>query len=74
MLATAVKRRRRLGLSADTSFDESVPQMVWALVYEPVDPVVDAERLSYRRRYCQRLAAGLNQAIAAGELRARTPS
>jgi AcrR family transcriptional regulator len=44
------------------------PRLVWALVYEPVDPVVDAERLSYRRRYCQRLATALKQAIAAREI------
>ena len=28
----------------------------WALVYEPVDPSVDAERLVYRREYCRRMA------------------
>src|SRR5687768_2873649 len=26
-------------------------RLVWALVYEPVDPLVDAERLVYRRTY-----------------------
>ena len=27
-------------------------RLAWALVYEPVDPLVDAERLVYRRNYC----------------------
>jgi len=33
-----------------------------------VDPLVDAERLVYRRTYCRHMAGLLRQAIAAGEL------
>jgi AcrR family transcriptional regulator len=51
--AKAALRRRRLA---------------WALLYEPVDPAVDAERLVYRRTYCRRMAGLLRQAIAAGEI------
>jgi AcrR family transcriptional regulator len=51
--ATRALRRRRLA---------------WALVYEPVDPLVDAERLVYRRTYCRHMAGLLRQAIAAGEI------
>ena len=51
--ATGVLRRRRLA---------------WALLYEPVDPLVDAERLVYRRTYCRQMAGLLRQAIAAGEI------
>jgi AcrR family transcriptional regulator len=43
-------------------------RLVWALVYEPVDPLVDAERLAYRRKYSERLAAALQIGITAGEI------
>jgi AcrR family transcriptional regulator len=42
-------------------------RLAWALVYEPVDPLVDAERLVYRRNYCRSMAALVRQGIAAGE-------
>ena len=45
----------------------------WALVYEPVDPSLDADRLEYRRLYRQRMAALLAAAIAAGELPEQDP-
>jgi AcrR family transcriptional regulator len=51
--ATRALRRRRLA---------------WALLYEPVDPLVDAERLVYRRTYCRHMAGLLRQAVAAGEI------
>jgi AcrR family transcriptional regulator len=44
------------------------PRLAWALVYEPVDPQVDAERLAYRRTYCRHMAALLRAGIAAGEI------
>ena len=47
------------------------PRLAWALVYEPVDPLVDAERLVYRREYCRQMAALLRLGIAAGELPAQ---
>jgi len=43
-------------------------RLAWALVHEPVDPLVDAERLVHRREYCRHMAALLRQGIAAGEL------
>jgi AcrR family transcriptional regulator len=43
-------------------------RLAWALLHEPVDPLVDAERLVYRRTYCRNMAALLRQAIAAGEI------
>jgi AcrR family transcriptional regulator len=42
--------------------------LAWALVYEPVDPLVDAERLAYRRDFCARMAELLRAGIASGEL------
>jgi AcrR family transcriptional regulator len=44
------------------------PRLAWALIAEPVDPRVDAERLAYRARYAELIAAGLVAGIAAGEL------
>jgi AcrR family transcriptional regulator len=44
------------------------PRLAWALIAEPVDPLVDAERLAYRERYAGVVAEGLRAAIAAGEL------
>lgn len=43
----------------------------WALLAEPVDPLVDAERLAYRARYRTLIAESLRSAIAAGELPAQ---
>jgi AcrR family transcriptional regulator len=47
------------------------PRLAWALIAEPVDPRVDAERISYRARYAELIAAGLQAGIAAGELPAQ---
>jgi AcrR family transcriptional regulator len=43
-------------------------RLAWALLAEPVDPLVDAERLAYRERYAALVAEVLRSAIAAGEL------
>ena len=44
------------------------PRLAWALIAEPVDPLVDAERLAYRSRYAALIAEGLQAGIASGEL------
>jgi AcrR family transcriptional regulator len=44
------------------------PRLAWALIAEPVDPRVDAERIAYRARYAELIAAGLAAGIEAGEL------
>ncbi|HEY3728008.1 MAG TPA: TetR/AcrR family transcriptional regulator [Solirubrobacteraceae bacterium] len=44
------------------------PRLAWALIAEPVDPRVDAERLAYRERYAALIAESLREGIAAGEL------
>jgi AcrR family transcriptional regulator len=44
------------------------PRLAWALLAEPVDPLVDAERLDYRRRYAERIERELQAGIAAGEI------
>ena len=47
------------------------PRLAWALIAEPVDPRVDAERLAYRERYAELIAAGLAAGIGGGELPAQ---
>ena len=44
------------------------PRLAWALIAEPVDPLVDAERLAYRARYSALTADALRAGIEAGEL------
>ncbi len=44
------------------------PRLAWALIAEPVDPLVDAERLAYRERYSELTAQALRAGIEAGEL------
>lgn len=44
------------------------PRLAWALVYEPVDPLVDAERLVYRRRYRDGMAALLRDGVNTGAI------
>jgi AcrR family transcriptional regulator len=44
------------------------PRLAWALIAEPVDPLVDAERLAYRQRYIALTAQALRAGIDAGEL------
>jgi AcrR family transcriptional regulator len=43
-------------------------RLAWALVYEPADPLVDAERLAHRREYRRHMADLLRAGIAAGEI------
>jgi AcrR family transcriptional regulator len=44
------------------------PQLAWALLAEPVDPLVDEQRLAYRARYAELVAGCLEAAIREGEL------
>jgi AcrR family transcriptional regulator len=43
-------------------------RLAWALLAEPVDPLVDAERLAYRERYAALVADELSAAIDGGEI------
>ena len=49
-------------------------RLAWALLAEPVDPRVDAERLAYRARSTERIAAVLARGIEAGEIPAQNVS
>ena len=44
------------------------PRLAWALIAEPVDPLVDAERLAYRERYAALIAESLRAAIEAHQV------
>jgi AcrR family transcriptional regulator len=44
------------------------PVRAYALIAEPVDPVVEAERLVFRRAYADLFAAALREAASRGEL------
>lgn len=48
-------------------------RLAWALIAEPVDPAVEAERLEFRRSYRDVLAAVLAEGIGSGELPGQDP-
>jgi AcrR family transcriptional regulator len=43
-------------------------RQAWALLAEPVDPAVEAERLAFRRAHAEHFAAILDDGVAAGDL------
>jgi AcrR family transcriptional regulator len=43
-------------------------RLAWALIAEPVDPAVEAERLAFRRAYADAFASALKDGVASGEL------
>jgi AcrR family transcriptional regulator len=47
----------------------AAPRLSYALIAEPVDPLVEAERLSFRRGYRDAFATALEEGVANGELR-----
>jgi AcrR family transcriptional regulator len=47
----------------------AAPTMAYALLAEPVDPAVEAERLTFRRGYRDAFGRALEDGIAAGEFR-----
>ncbi|HEX2708502.1 MAG TPA: hypothetical protein VHM66_10905 [Solirubrobacterales bacterium] len=48
-------------------------RFAWALLGEPIDPGVEAERLAFRRAYRDLLASVLRDGVAAGELTPQDP-
>jgi AcrR family transcriptional regulator len=48
-------------------------RLAWALIAEPVDPAVEAERLEFRRSYRDVLATVLTEGIESGELPDQEP-
>ena len=65
--ASAVERLEAvLGTFAERALQNR--RLAWALIAEPVDSLVDAERLAYRARYAELIADVVQAGIAAGEL------
>jgi AcrR family transcriptional regulator len=60
----------RLALTIETFARRALKgrRLAWALIAEPVDPAVEAERLRFREAYRDTFAALLAEGIAAGEL------
>lgn len=48
-------------------------RLAWALLVEPVDALIDAERLAFRRAYSDTLADVVARGVAAGELPDQDP-
>ncbi|WP_370327973.1 TetR/AcrR family transcriptional regulator [Euzebya sp.] len=51
----------------------AAPRLAWALIAEPVDPLVEAERLAFRRSYRDGIAGRIAAGVAAGRLPAQDP-
>ncbi|GAA1817752.1 TetR/AcrR family transcriptional regulator [Planosporangium flavigriseum] len=49
------------------------PRLAYALLAEPVDPAVDAERLVFRRAYAHAIAGYVAEGVASGELPCQDP-
>jgi AcrR family transcriptional regulator len=49
-------------------------RLAWALLAEPVDPAVEAERLQFRRAYADVFARTIAAGVAAGELPEQDPA
>ncbi|HWH96267.1 MAG TPA: TetR/AcrR family transcriptional regulator [Baekduia sp.] len=49
-------------------------RLAWALLAEPVDPAVEAERLQFRRAYAEVFATTIRDGVAAGELPPQDPA
>jgi AcrR family transcriptional regulator len=62
--------RERVARAAETFARRALRgrRLAWALIAEPVDPLVEAERLRYRRAYRDAFAAVLQEGIDRGEL------
>ena len=70
-VAASVRLQRVLGTFAARALRN--PRLAWALIAEPVDRAVDAERLAYRARSADLIAAGVRAGIASGELPVQDP-
>jgi AcrR family transcriptional regulator len=64
-LASGVERWARRALKAR--------RLAWALLAEPVDPAVEAERLEFRRAYRDQMSALIAEGVVSGELPEQDP-
>jgi AcrR family transcriptional regulator len=68
--------RERLVAAVDTFARRALQgrRLAWALLAEPVDPAVEAERLQFRRAYADAFASTIADGVARGELPAQDPA
>jgi AcrR family transcriptional regulator len=68
--------RERLAAGVETFARRALRgrRLAWALLAEPVDPAVEAERLVFRRAYRDGFAEIVRDGVAAGELPAQEPA
>ena len=69
----AIAERIRSGVETFAHRALAAPRLAYALIAEPVDPRVEAERLVYRRAWTDLFAAVVTDGIARGELPAQDP-
>src|SRR3954464_6078257 len=62
--------RERIAIGAETFARRALaePVRAYALLAEPVDPAVEAERLTFRRAYRDLFASAIEQGVESGEL------
>jgi len=51
----------------------TAPRLAWALLAEPVDPLVEAERLAFRRAYRDLVARAISDGVRQGDLADQDP-
>lgn len=61
------------GLATFAARAQRAPRLAGALLHEPADPLVDAERLAYRRRHRAALAERVAAGVAQGDLPPQDP-
>jgi AcrR family transcriptional regulator len=68
--ATAGGAPERIAAAAETFAERALraPRLAWALLAEPVDPAIEAERLVFRRAYRDAIVDVIEEGIDAGEL------
>jgi AcrR family transcriptional regulator len=66
----------RLAAAVDTFARRALRgrRLAWALLAEPVDPAVEAERLQFRRAYADVFAGAIADGVASGELPPQDPA
>ena len=70
---SSVPATERIAASVETFARRALaePKRAWALIAEPVDPAVEAERLVFRRAYREGFARILQDGVRSGELAAQ---
>lgn len=70
----SLRTRLEHAIEAVAAVSLEEPRLAWALIAEPADPLVEAERLLYRRRSVELLAGLLDGGVGSGEIPAQNTS